>query len=280
MVRLGFIGAGNMAEAIARGVLRANLFSKDHIIASDVIEERVNIFKNELGVRTVLNNNIEVVNNADYILLAVKPQQAAEVLKQLGRETNKINCPVKVLISICAGIAIEWIQKKLIEGAGNENTGFVIVRVMPNIALTVGEGASGVAPGTGVTKEQLDFVIKIFGVCGIAQKIEEHKLNAITGVSGSGPAYVFYLMEGMIQGGIDSGLTPEEARKFVLQTILGAAKIASVSSESCEELRKKVTSPNGTTQAAIEVMQQHDWLQVTSKAVRRATERAVELSKL
>jgi len=187
---------------------------------------------------------------------------------------------MKVLISICAGIAIDWIQKKLSEGAENKNSGFVVVRVMPNIALTVCEGASGVAPGINVTRSQLDFVIKIFGCCGIAQEIEESKLNAITAVSGSGPAYVFYLMEGMIQGGIDSGLSAEESKKFVSQTLIGAAKMAATTNESCQELRKKVTSPNGTTQAAIEVMQKSDWVQVIANAVKRATERAVELSKM
>jgi len=105
-------------------------------------------------------------------------------------------------------------SKKLSEGAENKNSGFVVVRVMPNIALTVGEGASGVAPGIDVTRSQLDFVIKIFGCSGIAQEIEESKLNAITAVSGSGPAYVFYLMEGMIQGGIDSGLSAEESKNL------------------------------------------------------------------
>jgi len=151
---------------------------------------------------------------------------------------------------------------------------------MPNIALTVGEGASGVASGINVTASQLDFVIKIFACCGIAQEIEESKLNAITAVSGSGPAYVFYLMEGMIQGGIDVGLSAEESKKFVSQTLIGAAKMAAITNEPCQELRKKVTSPNGTTQAAIEVMQKSDWVQVVANAVKRATERAVELSKM
>jgi pyrroline-5-carboxylate reductase len=265
---LGLLGAGNMAEALARGIIQSGAIAAGSTIASDVAAERRALFKDKLGAR-VTENNLEVVRAADIVVLCVKPQQAAAVAAGIAAA---FDAKRHVLASICAGVSTARLEALLPAGAR-------VVRVMPNTPMLVGLGASAVAGGKNAGARDIATIEALFAVASMTVRVEEHMIDAVTGLSGSGPAYLFYLVEAMMAAGIAEGFNTEQARALSVRTVLGAARMLDQSDLSPEELRRRVTSPNGTTQAAIEKMEAANVKASITAAIRRAAERSRELGK-
>jgi pyrroline-5-carboxylate reductase len=261
--KLGFIGAGNMAEAIARAAIDHNIVAPDKIIASDPTEARRQHFES-LGI-TVTQDNTQVITQAEQVVLAVKPQMFPNVIDDLAAHVR----PDQILISIMAGIG----SKKLSQMIGKPAR---IIRVMPNTPLLIGKGMSGIAVGQGAQPGDEALAMALFSAGGRALSIEEEQIDVITAVSGSGPAYVFYLAEAMQEAAAKLGM-PEAADLLASQTLLGAATLLAQSEDSAAELRRKVTSPKGTTQAAIEHMEAEGIKQHLVDAMEKAWERSKEL---
>jgi pyrroline-5-carboxylate reductase len=267
MYELGIIGAGNMAEAIARGVTAKRLLRADEIIAADVSPQRRELFEKQLGIRAV-EHNADVARQSRAVLLSVKPQQMAEALAALAPAMSDQT----LVISIAAGISTSFIEKHL--GAGKK---WRVARVMPNTPMLVGEGMSGIARGANASDEDLATVRRMFESAGDVVEVTEDKMNAVTALSGSGPAYFFLLVEQMIAAGVDMGLSAAQARQMAAKTALGAAKMLATSPDAPEELRRKVTSPGGTTHAAITHMQAQNVPQAIVDAIKAAERRGREL---
>ncbi|MBI3832532.1 MAG: pyrroline-5-carboxylate reductase [Planctomycetes bacterium] len=265
---LGLIGAGNMAEALLRGVLKAGLVTKQGVIASDISLERRTLFEKDLGVKATTDNRA-VVTHGDVLVLCVKPQQVDEVLAGVAPVFEPQR---HLLASICAGVPTARLEKPLPAGAR-------VVRVMPNTPMLVGLGASCISGGKHATDRDLAAVEALFSSAGIVMRVPEPMIDAVTGLSGSGPAYLFYLVEAMVDAGVAEGFTKEQALKLAARTCLGAAKMLEETGLPPEELRKRVTSPNGTTQAAVERLDSDGVKAKIAAAVRRAAERSRELGR-
>jgi pyrroline-5-carboxylate reductase len=265
---LGVIGAGNMAEAIVRGVLARGLFRSEQIIAADPSPQRRELFHSQLRVNAV-EDNLQVARNSNILLLSVKPQQMAAALSGIGACAD---CSRTLIISIAAGISTAFIEKHL----GNDD--WRVVRTMPNTPMLVGQGIVAIAPGAHATTADLEIARRLFSAAADVVDVDERYMNAVTALSGSGPAYFFYLVEHMIRAGVELGLTPEQSHKLVTKTALGAATMLVQPQDSPQELRRKVTSPGGTTQAAIEHMEKHQVAQTIVDAIRAAERRGQELS--
>ena len=263
---LGIIGAGNMAEAIARSLITAGRVRKEEIVAADVSEARREVFA-KMGVRTT-HDNTEVVKGAWMVLLSVKPQQMKDVLAGIGPVMGQQT----LVISIAAGISSGFIERHL----GQEKA-WRVIRAMPNTPMLMGQGMVALARGKHASEEDLKKARMMFEAGATVLELEEEKMDAVTAMSGSGPAYFFYLVEQMTRAGITLGLSEQEARVLATRTCIGAAAMLQGSQESPQELRKKVTSPGGTTQAAIELMESKQMGDILVAAIRRAAERSREL---
>ncbi len=257
-----------MAEALIRGVLSAGTIAPSAVTASDVSAERRQFIAESLKIRTTENNQ-EVVSSSEVVVLCVKPQQTDDVLKQIAAVFRPEH---HVLASICAGVPTSRLEKFLPSGAR-------VVRVMPNTPMLVGLGASCLCAGAHTRSEDLALIEELFSSGSLTLRVEERMMDAVTGLSGSGPAYLFYLVEAMIDAGIAEGFTREQASLLASRTVLGAAKMLEDTKLPPEELRKRVTSPNGTTQAAIERLDATEVKPRIVAAIRRAAERSRELGK-
>ncbi|WP_424766020.1 pyrroline-5-carboxylate reductase [Paenibacillus sp. sgz302251] len=268
-LQLCFFGAGSMAEAIARGLINEKLVDAHRIsMLNRQNKERLTELHTRYGVQTVVqgSSNEAFLREADIIFLAMKPKDAAEALTAIKPYMK----PNQLIISVIAGLSIKSIGQLLGEEAA-------IVRTMPNTSSTIGLGATGISYSETVTPQQRMLAETIFSSVGINAVVEESLQQAVTGVSGSGPAYVYYFMEAMMSAASELGLSQEAAKELVVQTVLGAAEMVRSTGEEPAELRRKVTSPNGTTQAALEVMAEHHFSETIIKAVHRSAERAGEL---
>lgn len=278
---LSFIGAGNMAEAIARGVLKSGVLAPNDIIAADPSEQRRQIFTRELGIRTVADS-AEAAGVGRVVLLAIKPQMIQEALEQIAPVISTDT----LIISIVAAITAGFIEKTLtaaseIRGARAiaAGTGPRVIRVMPNTPMLVGSGMSALARGTYATDMDLQQAERIFAAGGKTVRVNENQMNAITALSGSGPAYLFYLTEAMAAAGEKLGLSATDAAILARQTVIGSAELLAKSNDSPAELRRKVTSPGGTTQAAITAFEAGGFMDLVAKALAAAERRGGELSK-
>jgi pyrroline-5-carboxylate reductase len=264
---LGIIGAGQMAEAIVRGLLRSGLYRPEQLIAADVADVRRKLFADELGVKAV-TENADAARDARVLLLSVKPYQMAEVLAGIGAVLK----PDTLVVSIAAGVRASSIEKHL-RGAAR----WRVVRSMPNTPMLVGEGMVAIARGAHATGADLATARRVFEASADVIEVAEDQIDAVTAMSGSGPAYFFYFVEQMITAGIDMGLTPEQAHKLASKTALGSARMLLTSSDSPQELRRKVTTPNGTTHAAISRMEERGLGDIIRESVRAAERRSKEL---
>lgn len=266
--KIGFIGGGNMASSLISGLI-ASGHSPQQLWVSDINQDVLTALATDLEVNVSASND-DVIKEADVIVLAVKPQVLSEVAQAASASIRQKK---PLVVSIAAGISLNSLSRWL--GAD-----IAIVRCMPNTPALVRTGATALHANNKVTAEQRNLAETILRSVGIALWVqEENQLDAVTAVSGSGPAYFFLLMEAMEKTAVELGLNDATARLLVQQTALGAAKIALESSESPEQLRKRVTSPGGTTQQAIETFQQGGFTELVSKALHAARDRSIEMSK-
>lgn len=266
--KIGFIGGGNMASSLMSGLI-ASGHAPGQIWVSDINPETSATMSAKLQINTASNNEA-LVKAVDVVVLAVKPRQLQAVAESLS---TLIHHTRPLVVSIAAGIS----QQSLARWLGGD---IAIVRCMPNTPALVLTGATALHANANVSEEQMDLAENIMRAVGISLWVQdEADLDAVTAVSGSGPAYFFLLMEAMEKSAQALGLDEQTARLLVQQTALGAAKIALESSESPQQLRQRVTSPGGTTQQAIAVFEQGDFVGLVAKALQAARDRSVELSK-
>jgi len=268
MNTIGFIGSGNMAEALIKGIIAAGVYKPESISISDIRTERLELLAERYNV-VALEKNDQLAVKSDVIVLSVKPQNMADVLGDIKEAVR----PGTLVISIAAGIKVAKISSVLGDIA--------IVRVMPNTPALIGEGASALFAND-KAKPMLERAKVIFSAVGKAVIIEDEDLmDAVTAVSGSGPAYYFLLTEEMIKAAVDLGLSEDVAKNLVLQTSKGAALLAASADEQGEspaQLRQKVTSPGGTTEAALKVFAEGRFGPLVGSAIKRARDRGRELS--
>jgi len=263
---IAFIGAGNMAEALIRGVLSAKTATPEQITATDVRADRLEQLHRAYGIHTS-TDNAKAAAKADIIVLAVKPQQMTAVLKGSGFTVQGS----QLVISIAAGVPTGRIEREL----GGEPR---VVRTMPNTPALVGAGAAVLCKGRFATEDDLVTAETILKAVGIVVRVEEKDLDAVTALSGSGPAYIFYMAEAMIAAGVEAGLPADVARRLAVQTVFGAGALLAASGEPTEQLRNKVTSPGGTTEAALKVMRECGFAKIVAEAMQAAARRSRELS--
>ncbi len=264
---IGFIGAGKMGSALMQGIINAGIVEPANVGASDVYEPALKALEERLGIRVSTDNSV-IVGASDILILAVKPQILDAVLAKL----STILTSEKLVISIAAGVPLSTYEDALPEGTR-------VVRVMPNIAATVSEAASGIAPGKNATSEDLETALEIFSAVGTAVRVSESLMDAVTGLSGSGPAFIFPVIEAMADGAVLEGLDRQSALSLAAQTVLGAAKMALETGMHPGELKDMVTSPGGTTIQGIHALEEAGVRAAFMNAVIRASERSKELGK-
>lgn len=265
--KIAIIGGGKMGEVIAGGILGNLPVPHSSVTVTDVLKERLDFLKGKYQVN-VTPDNRAAVKDADIVILAVKPQSMGEVLAGI----KDLFDMKKLVISIAAGIPISFIEKTL----GKK---LRIIRVMPNTPALVGAGAAALAPGEGASAEDMAAATSIFESIGITVSVKEDLIDAVTGLSGSGPAYFFIIVDSLAKGGVLMGLPRDIAFKLAAQTMLGSAKLALESGKHAMELRDMVTSPGGTTIAGIKALEEGGLRAALMMAVEAATLRSKELGK-
>jgi len=262
---IGFLGAGKMATALARGFIRAGLVAADQVIASDPSEAARAAFGREVGAKTTASNP-EVATFADVLVLAVKPDQVAGVLADIRDSFTGKHC----LISIAAGVPLA----KLDVGLG---TGARLIRVMPNTPALVGASATAFALGKSARPEDGELAQRLFSAVGLALQVKEALLDAVTGLSGSGPAYAYLFIEGLSDGGVAAGLPRDVATRLAAQTVLGGAKMVLETGLHPGVLKDMVTSPGGTTIEGLHELEKGKLRGTLISAVRAAAEKSKKL---
>lgn len=265
---VAILGAGNMAEGILGGALERGVLKPQQVRASDPVVERRDLFTEKFEVYAT-SDNVVAAKGATIVLLAVKPQTFHAEAVSLSAAVGKDCC----VISIMAGVPAATIEQKL---GGSAR----VLRAMPNLPIRVGAGVAGLCKGRYATDEDMAFAMRLFEAGGSAIALEDEGLiDAVTAVSGSGPAYFYYFVEAMVEAGVELGLTPAHALTLAKHTCLGAGKMMVESGEEPALLRQKVSSKGGTTLAALEVMETSGVKETVKAAVLRAYERAKELAR-
>jgi pyrroline-5-carboxylate reductase len=262
---IGFLGAGKMGTALAKGFIHAGLVSAEQIIASDPIEAASKSFAKDVGAKST-SSNVEVAQFATVLLLAVKPDQVSAVLAEIRDHiTDK-----HLLISIAAGVPLAKIEAALPAGTR-------AIRIMPNTPALVGASASAYALGKSTLPEDGQLTQKLFSAVGIAFQVKEYLLDAVTGLSGSGPAYIYMMIEGLSDGGVAAGLPRDIATKLAAQTVLGSAKMVLETGMHPGALKDMVTSPGGTTIEGVHELEKGGLRGTLMSAVRAATDKSKKL---
>lgn len=264
MKRIGFIGGGAMAEAIIKGLIDDG-WNPAALCVSDISEKRLEYLKEALGVG-VTNNNLDVTGKSDVIIFAVKPQNMKEAVSSIADSYTS----EKLLISIMAGVSTSSIETLIAKECK-------VIRVMPNTPALIGEGTSVLAAGSGVNNEDMELARNIFSAVGKVNVLPEKLLNAVTGLSGSGPAYVYLFIEALADGGVLAGLPRDVALDLAVGTVIGAARMVEENKKHPAQLKDMVTSPAGTTIYGILEMEKHGMRGTVMETVLRAAKRAEEL---
>lgn len=262
---VGFLGAGNMARALTKALLHANMVEPDRVIASDISDERLEAIADRFGIRTTFDN-AEVVRCADILVLSVKPQVVDKVLPTIADNFR----PDTLLISIVAGVRLKALAARLPKEAK-------IIRAMPNTPSMVLAGATALSAGPRVSGPEIQMTKQFFKTLGRAVVIDESLLDAVTGLSGSGPAYVMLMIEALADGGVKVGLHRETALTLAAQTVYGSAKLLLDSGEHPGRLKDMVTSPGGTAIAGLHTLESGGLRRTLMDAVENATRRAEQL---
>ena len=266
-LKIGFLGAGKMATALAGGFIRAGLVQAGDVISSDVSENARKAFSAGTGAQTVASN-IEVAKAADVLFIAVKPDQVAGVLAEIRPALQKKH----LIVSIAAGITLARLET----AAG---PGMRLIRVMPNTPALVGASATAFALGSSASPDDRELALKLFSSVGAAFAVKESQLDAVTGLSGSGPAYAYLIIEALSDGGVASGLPRDVATRLAAQTLLGSAKMVLETGMHPGALKDMVASPGGTTIEGLHELEKGKLRGTLMNAVRAATERANKLGK-
>lgn len=265
---LGVLGVGNMGEALVRGVVSCGALPAARVVVFDPRADLCAALHDGLGV-TVAASAEDLAGRVDALLLCVKPQVLVGLLADTVGPALRQGA---LVISVAAGVTLAALE-------GAVRAGTPVIRAMPNTPCLVGSGVSAWAVGAAATSAHGAVAATILGAVGDAYEVEEHELDAVTAVSGSGPAYVFHLMEAMIEGGVKAGLDPDRVRAFVLGTVRGAAALALASDVPPGELRRRVMSPGGTTEAAVRALDDAGFQAGVVRAVAAARDRSVEMAR-
>ena len=268
IMKLGFIGCGNMANAIMGGVISSGLMTPDEIIGSDPLESGRNRASGEHGIHDTASN-LEVVEKADTLLFAIKPQYYDGMLAEIRDAVR----PDQLIISIAAGRTLDYLNQAF----GDKPV--KIVRLMPNTPAMVNAGMTAAAPNANVTEEELARALEICASFGKVEVVPESLFDVVTGVSGSGPAYVFMFIEAMADAAVEGGMPRVQAYKFAAQTVLGSAKMVLETGKHPGELKDMVTSPAGTTIAAVRVLEEKGLRSAVIEGTRACTLRSAEMRK-
>ncbi|MFC4324076.1 pyrroline-5-carboxylate reductase ProI [Litchfieldia salsa] len=264
--KIAFIGAGSMAEAIIAGMLQQQLFTPEQIIVTNRSNrQRLQELHETYGVQ-VTHNKQEALQHADLILLAIKPKDVTEGVKEIAPFVNTS----QLVISVLAGVSTDTLLQLF-------NKSMAIVRVMPNTSAAIGKSATAIALGEYATDIHRDLVQELFETVGLVVLVEEAEIHAVTGLSGSGPAYVYYLVEAMEKAATEIGLDKDVAKDLILQTIIGAAEMLKSSTKHPATLRKEVTSPGGTTEAGIKVLENYNYQEAMISCIKQATKRSEQM---
>jgi pyrroline-5-carboxylate reductase len=263
---IGIIGAGSIAEAMLDGILDEGILLPENIyITNKSNDDRLEFFRESYGVNTTRDYK-EILSKCRYLIIAVKPADIGELLAVLKKWVTMNH----IIITLAAGITTEFVETSL----GKK---IQVIRAMPNTSCKIKESATAIALGRNAKKEASDFAKEIFSSIGKVSTVEESMMDAVTGLSGSGPAYVYLLMEAMVEAGVKVGLPRSLSEELTIQTVCGAAKMALNSGESPKILRKKITTPGGTTMAAMKVLENANFTGAFIEAVESATKRSREL---
>ncbi|MBN2568985.1 MAG: pyrroline-5-carboxylate reductase [Deltaproteobacteria bacterium] len=267
--KISIIGTGNMGEALISGLIDSGLTKPENIICTDCREDRLELISKAYGIATTISN-VEAVKASDIVIYAVKPQIIANVLTETARYLDMS----KLVISIAAGVPLAAIESRL-------HKELRLIRVMPNIAAFVKESATGIAAGDHVLKDDIKLAKSIFDSVGKSVVIKENVLmDAITGLSGSGPAYIFLIVDALADAGVKMGLSRQEALFLSTQTVLGSAKLLMETQQHPGQLKDKVTSPGGTAIAGIHTLEKGGLRVTLMNAVEAATNRSKELGEI
>ena len=263
---IAFIGGGNMAEALAGGIARSGILPPGSIVLSHYRAQRREYLRETLGFK-VTPDNVEAVKSSGTIFLSLKPRVIPEVLEEISGAFDQGH----LVISIAAGITLSFLETRL--------PGIPVIRSMPNTPALIGAGATVIVPGTHVRPGMVEWAVRLFQCTGACQVLSEDLMDAVTGLSGSGPAYLFRMAEALTEAGVSLGIPKEQAFELVKQTILGAARMMTETEDTPARLREKVASPGGTTEAALKSLEQNGFMEMVKEAVTAAAKRSRELGK-
>lgn len=265
--KIAFIGAGSMGSAIIRGLVKSGAVSAKSIVATDLSKGLLKKLEKEMKVAVTIDNK-KAVAKSDVILLAVKPQVIKKVIEPVKDSIGTS----KLVISIAAGTPIATIEAAL-------NPGARVVRAMPNMAAAVGRSATAVSAGSAAKASDIKLALKLFGAVGEVVAISEKQMDAVTALSGSGPAFVFLFLGALIDAGVRCGLTREVARKLAEQTVIGAGSLAAHTKEDPGALIDRISSPGGTTIAGLAALEEAGFKDIVIRAVEEAHKRSKELGR-
>ncbi len=259
---IGFIGCGNMATAIMKGLIAKKLFAPDNIVCSDASSMAVARISESLGVKAT-TDNMNTVNSSDILVLAVKPQYYETVISEI-RDTIR---PEQIIITIAPGKTISWLEDKFAKPVK-------LVRTMPNTPALVGEGMTGACKNSCISDEEYETVLTILGSFGVVESISENLMDVCVSVSGSSPAYVYILIEAMADAAVADGMPRDKAYKFAAQAVLGSAKMVLDTGKHPGELKDMVCSPGGTTIEAVRVLEEKGFRSAVFEAMKACVEKA------
>ena len=262
-MKIGFIGCGNMAQAMMGGMIRNKLCAPGDITVHDISPTAEERARTDFGVSAV-ETNAEVLQNCQLVVLAVKPRVYEEVLREIAPEVQED----KVILSIAPGKSLAWIEEVL----GGQK--LPIIRTMPNTPAMVGEGITAVCPNEQVRPEMLDMALEVLGCCGKTEVVPEYLLDAVVAVSGSAPAYVFLFIEAMADAAVAEGMPRNQAYSFAAQAVLGSAKMVLETGKHPGELKDMVCSPGGTTIEAVQVLEETGFRSSVMQAMRACAEKS------
>ena len=270
--KIGFIGGGNMAEAIIKGMLSSSSLVKvSNVFVSEPNKKRQTFLSSEYKIK-IVKDNLDLVKKSDVLIIAVKPQIICEVLNGIADQVDA----QKLVISVAAGVPISQIEEALRVGKKKK---LCVVRTMPNTPSVVQEGATAITAAKGVSKSDFKISHEIFQAVGQTVEVPEEQIDAVTGLSGSGPAYIFMIIEALSDAGVKMGLTRDVATELTVQTVLGSALLVRETGTSPGELKNRVTSPGGTTIAGLHALEKGSLRATLMNAVEKATLRSKELAK-